>query len=48
MYGDWLSKISNATMRHNNHGNAYKRKHLIEDGLWFQKFSPLSSWQEMW
>lgn len=38
--------ISITVMRHQGHGNSNKGKHLI--GLEFQKFSPLSSWQEVW
>jgi hypothetical protein len=34
--------------RHHDHGNSYKGKHLVEDGLNFQRFSPVSSWQEAW
>ena len=34
--------------RHNDQGNSYKGKHLIGAGLRFQRFSPLSSWQEAW
>ena len=30
---------------HPDHGNSYKRKHLIELALQFQRFSPLSSWR---
>jgi hypothetical protein len=30
------------------HGNSYKGKHLIGVGLQFQRFSLLSSWQEIW
>jgi hypothetical protein len=26
--------------RHHDHSNSYKRKHLIEAGLQFQRFSP--------
>ena len=29
-------------------GNFYKGKYLIESGLQFQRFSPLSPWQEAW
>ena len=32
--------------RHHDQGNSYKGKHLIEAGLQFQRFSPLSSWWE--
>ena len=34
--------------RHHDQGNSYKGKHLIGAGLQFQRFSPLSSWQEAW
>ena len=34
--------------RHHDHGNSYKRKHLIGAVLQFQRFSPLSLWQEAW
>jgi hypothetical protein len=34
--------------RQDYQGNSYKGKHLIEAGLQFQRFSPLSSWQEAW
>ena len=34
--------------RHNDHGNSYKGKHLIEGGLYNQRFSPLLSWQGTW
>jgi hypothetical protein len=34
--------------RHHDHDNSYKGKHLIGAGLQFQRFSPLSSWQEAW
>jgi hypothetical protein len=33
---------------HNDHGNSYKGKHLIEGGLYNQRFSPLLSWQGTW
>jgi hypothetical protein len=33
-------------MKHHDHGNTYKGKHLIGAGLEFQRFSALSSWQE--
>jgi hypothetical protein len=33
-----------AMMRYHDQGNSYKGKHLIEAGLQFQRFSPLSSW----
>jgi hypothetical protein len=33
--------------RHREQDNVYKG-HLIGDGLHFQRFSPLSSWQEAW
>ena len=31
-----------------DHGHSYKGKHLIVALLQFQRFSPLSSWQEAW
>ena len=34
--------------RHHEHSNSYKGIHLIGAGLPFQRFSPLSSWQEAW
>ena len=37
-----------AVRRHHDHGNSYKEKHLTGTGLQFQRFSPLSSWQEAW
>jgi hypothetical protein len=43
-----LVRVSIAVERHHNHGNSYKGIHLIEAGLQFQKFSPLSLWQEAW
>jgi hypothetical protein len=33
---------------HPNHGNSYKGKHLIGDGLQVQRCSPLSSWGKAW
>ena len=35
------------TKQKHDYGNSYKGKHLIGAGLQFQKFSPLSSWQDM-
>jgi hypothetical protein len=32
--------------RHHDHDNSYKEIYFIGDGLQFQKFSPLSLWQE--
>jgi hypothetical protein len=29
-----------------SHGTSYKRKHLIGAGFQFQRFAPLSVWQE--
>ena len=43
----WLS-VSTAMKRHHYHSNSYREKHLIETSLQFQRFSPLSSWQEIW
>ena len=43
-----LVRVSIAVKRHHDHGNSYKGKHFIGAGLWFQRFSPLSSWQEAW
>jgi hypothetical protein len=37
-----------AVKRHHDQGSSYKGKHLIEAGLQFWRFSPLSSWQEAW
>jgi len=34
--------------RCHEHSNSYKRKHLIGAVLQFQRFSPLSPWQEAW
>jgi hypothetical protein len=34
--------------RHYGQGNSFKGQHLIGGGLKFQRFSPLSSWQEKW
>jgi hypothetical protein len=34
--------------RHHDHGDSYKEEYLIEVGLQFQRFSPLSSLQEAW
>ena len=33
--------------RHHDYSNSYKG-HLIGAGLQFQRFNPLSSWQEAW
>jgi hypothetical protein len=33
-----------AVKRHHDQGNSYKGKHLVRDGLQFQRFSSLSSW----
>ena len=43
-----LVRVSIAVKRHYDHGNSYKGKHLIGAGLWFQRFSPLSSWWGAW
>ena len=37
-----------AVMGQHEHSNSYKGKHFIGAGLQFQRFSPLSSWQEAW
>jgi hypothetical protein len=37
-----------AVKRHHDHGLSYKGKHLIGAGLQFQRFSPLSLYQEAW
>jgi hypothetical protein len=37
-----------AVKRHHDQGNSHKGKHLIWVGLQFQRFRPLSSWQEVW
>jgi hypothetical protein len=37
-----------ALRRRHDHANSYKGKRLIETGLRFQMFNPLSSWQEAW
>jgi hypothetical protein len=37
----WLGFIALKTYH-----NSYEEKHLIEAGLQFQRFGPLSSWQE--
>jgi hypothetical protein len=42
-------RVSIAVKRHNDdHSNSYKRTHLVGAGLQFQRFHPLSSWQEAW
>jgi hypothetical protein len=42
----WFSPYSITMKRHHNHGNSYKKKHLIGSGSQLQMFSPLSSWQK--
>jgi hypothetical protein len=37
-----------AVERYRDQGTSYKRQHLIGACLQFQRFSPLSSWQEAW
>jgi hypothetical protein len=34
--------------RHHEQGKSYKRKHLIGAGVEFQRFGPLSSWNQEW
>jgi hypothetical protein len=34
--------------RHHGQSKSYRRKKLIGAGLQFQRFNPLSSWQEAW
>jgi hypothetical protein len=41
-------RVSIAVKRHHDQGNSYKGQHLIEAGLQFHRFSPLSSWREAW
>ena len=43
-----LIRLSIAMKRHHDHGNSYKEKHLIGSGFQFHRFSPLSSWWEVW
>jgi hypothetical protein len=43
-----LVRVSIAVIRHHNHGNSYKGKHLTGVGLQFQRFSSLLSWWEAW
>jgi hypothetical protein len=40
--------VSIALKRHHDRSNFYKGQYLIGAGLQFQRFSPLSSWQEAW
>jgi hypothetical protein len=35
-----------AVKRHCDHGKFYEGKHLIGAGIYFQRFTPLSSWWE--
>ena len=44
----YLVGVSIALNRHHEHDNTYKEKLLNGAGLEFQRFSPLSSWQEGW
>ena len=37
-----------AVKRHHDQGNSYIGNNLIEAGLQFQRFSPLSLWQKTW
>ena len=46
--GVCLSLCSIVVKRYHDQGNSYKYKRLIGAGLQFQRFSPLSSWQETW
>ena len=48
MVGRVCLRVSIAMMRHPDHRDSDKRKHLIKAGSQFQRFSPLSSWQEAW
>ena len=41
-------RVCVALKRHHDQGNFYKGQYLIGAGLQFQRFSPLSSWQEAW
>jgi hypothetical protein len=34
--------------RHHDQGKSYKGQHLIGASFQFQRFNPLSSWQEAW
>ena len=43
-----ISQNFTAVNRHHDQGKSYKGQHLIGAGLQFQRFSPLSSWQEAW
>ena len=43
-----LVRVFNAVERHHDQSNSYKGKRLIGAGLRFQRFSPLSSWWEVW
>ena len=41
-----LIRFSIDVKRHYDQGNCYKGKYLIGDSLQFERFSPLSSWQD--
>jgi hypothetical protein len=41
-----LVRVSIAVKRGHDHSNSYKGKYFIKAGFQFQRFSPLSSWQE--
>lgn len=43
-----LVRVSIIVKRHSDQKNVYKGQLLIGLGLQFQRFSPLSSWQEGW
>ena len=43
-----LVGVSITVMRHHDHRNSYKEKHLIGADLQFQRFSPLMLWREAW
>ena len=43
-----LAWDSIAVKRYHYQDNSYKGKHLIGAGLQFQRYRPLSSWQEAW
>jgi hypothetical protein len=51
-YSPWyhgvLVRVVIAVKRYHDQGNSYKGQHLIGAGLQFQRFCPLSSWQEAW
>lgn len=44
--GHCPGQCSVAVKRHHDHGNSYKRQHLVRAGLDFHGFGSLSSWQE--